>query len=87
MSFLGWVDKINNAILQERQNRIEITTCTNQTREWFWKEIWLEILILSLGTLYVQRSYLSIYLHELGHGVMTEKKTILGYGSLNKNMA
>jgi hypothetical protein len=39
MSFLGWVDKINNAILQERQNRIEITTCTNQTREWFWKEI------------------------------------------------
>jgi hypothetical protein len=47
----------------------------------------LEILILSLGTLYVQqRNYLSIYLYVFGHGVIMEKST-LGHGSLNKNMA
>jgi hypothetical protein len=33
-----------------------------------------------------EKNYLSIYLHELGHGVITENST-LGHGSLNKNMA
>jgi hypothetical protein len=49
-------------------------------------EIWLEILILSLSTLYVQqRNYLSIYLYVFGHGVIMENLN-LGLGSLNKNM-
>jgi hypothetical protein len=34
-----------------------------------------------------QRNYLSIYLYEFGHGGITEKKSTLGHGSLNKNMA
>jgi hypothetical protein len=42
---------------------------------------------LSPGTVYVQqRNYLSIYLHEFGHGGITENSN-LGQGSLNKNMA
>jgi hypothetical protein len=50
-------------------------------------ETWLEILVLSLGTLYAQqRNYLSIYLYMFGHGVITEKST-LGHGSPTKNMA
>jgi hypothetical protein len=50
-------------------------------------EIWLEILGLSLGTIYVQQvNYLSIYLYVFGHGVIMENLT-LGHSSLNKNMA
>ena len=75
------------AIFKNMQTRIETSACTNQTREWFWKETWLDILVLSPRTLYAQqRNYLSIYLYEFGHGVITEKST-LGHGSLNKNMA
>jgi hypothetical protein len=48
---------------------------------------WLGILGLSLGTIYVQQgNYLSIYLYEFGHGVITENSN-LGHGSLDKNMA
>jgi hypothetical protein len=46
----------------------------------------LEVLVLSLSTLYVQqRNYLSIYLYVFGHGEIT-KNSNLGQGSLIKNM-
>jgi hypothetical protein len=47
----------------------------------------LEILILSLLAFCIQQTdYLSIRLHELGHGVIMENSN-LGHGSLNKNRA
>jgi hypothetical protein len=47
----------------------------------------LKILVSSLRASYDQQTdYLSIHLHEFGHGVITENSN-LGNGSLNKSMA
>jgi hypothetical protein len=59
LSFLGWVDKIMTWSSRRGKMELGISACTNGTREWFWKETWLEILVLNLGTLYVQQRKLS----------------------------
>jgi hypothetical protein len=47
----------------------------------------LEILVSGMHASYDQQTnYLSVHLHELGHGVIMEYSN-LGHGSLNKNMA